>query len=310
MSSGCAPKAYHALLDETRPYTLSVTFKPEAALRTSKGDHTLIAKEYLGGKEVILRVEKGKYQFGYNTGANQIVSLPVPEEDVGAWVTLTGVYDGASLRLYRNGALAAEGVPAAAPIANAGRWTVGYNPAFANRQFLGTIGRAALWQRALSAREVAVLADGGEAAFAALSGGAKTPPLAVGLTVHRPDTLAPMTGGGVLLGDRTLLDERKGFSVSAAIRPDAALKTRTGQATIVSKGFVGGNEVIFRVENGKYQFGFARGGNRLISYTIPDEDFGQWVILTGVLDGRQMRLYRNGAEIRQGVAGTDPADYV
>ena len=298
-----------ALLDETRPYTLSVTFKPEAALRTSKGDHTLIAKEYLGGKEVILRVEKGAYQFGYYTGANQIVSLPVPEEDVGAWVTLTGVYDGASLRLYRNGALAAEGVPAAAPIANAGRWAVGYNPAFANRQFLGTIGRAALWQRALSAREVAVLADGGEAAFAALSGGAQTPPLAVGLTVHRPDTLAPMTGGGVLLGDRTLLDERKGFSVSAAIRPDAALKTRTGQATIVSKGFVGGNEVIFRVENGKYQFGFARGGNRLISYTLPDEDFGQWVILTGVLDGRQMRLYRNGVEIRQGVAGTDPADY-
>ena len=68
-----------ALLDETRPYTLSVTFKPEAALRTSKGDHTLIAKEYLDGKEVILRVEKGAYQFGYYTGVNHIVSLPVPE---------------------------------------------------------------------------------------------------------------------------------------------------------------------------------------------------------------------------------------
>lgn len=158
-----------ALLDETRPYTLSVTFKPEAALRTSKGDHTLIAKEYLGGKEVILRVEKGKYQFGYNTGANQIVSLPVPEEDVGAWVTLTGVYDGATLRLYRNGVLVAEGVPEVAPIANEGRWTVGYNPAFANRQFLGTIARAALWQRALSTREVSVLAGGGESAFAALA---------------------------------------------------------------------------------------------------------------------------------------------
>ena len=158
-----------ALLDETRPYTLSVTFKPEAALRTSKGDHTLIAKEYLDGKEVILRVEKGKYQFGYNTGANQIVSLPVPEEDVEAWVTLTGVYDGATLRLYRNGVLAAEGVPEVAPIANEGRWTVGYNPAFANRQFLGTIARAALWQRALSTREVSVLAGGGESAFAALA---------------------------------------------------------------------------------------------------------------------------------------------
>lgn len=298
-----------ALLDETRPYTLSVTFRPSAALRTLRGDYTLVAKEYLNGKEVILRVENGAYQFGYNTGVNRIVSLPLPEEDCEAWVTLTGVYDGTTLRLYRNGALAAEGIPGVAPIANDGRWAVGYNPAFNNRQFLGEIGRAALWQRALSAREVAVLAEGEEAAFAALAEGAPIPPLAIGLVAHRPDALAPMTEAGVLLGDRTLLDERKGFTVSAAIRPEAVLKTRAGQATIVSKGHVDGNEVIFRVEDGCYQFGFARGGNRLISYTIPDEDIGQWVVLTGTLEGRQLRLYRNGVEIRQGVVGTDPADY-
>lgn len=298
-----------ALLDETRPYTLSVTFRPSAALRTLRGDYTLVAKEYLNGKEVILRVENGAYQFGYNTGVNRIVSLPLPEEDCEAWVTLTGVYDGTTLRLYRNGALAAEGVPGVAPIANDGRWAVGYNPAFNNRQFLGEIGRAALWQRALSAREVAVLAEGEEAAFAALVEGAPIPPLAIGLVAHRPDALAPMTEAGVLLGDRTLLDERKGFTVSAAICPEAVLKTRAGQATIVSKGHVDGNEVIFRVEDGRYQFGFARGGNRLISYTIPDEDIGQWVVLTGTLEGRQLRLYRNGVEIRQGVVGTDPADY-
>lgn len=298
-----------ALLDETHPYTLSVTFRPAAALRTLRGDYTLIAKEYLNGKEVILRVENGAYQFGYNTGVNRIVSLPLPEEDCEAWVTLTGVYDGTTLRLYRNGVLAAEGVPGIAPIANDGRWAVGYNPAFNNRQFLGEIGRVTLWQRALSAREVAVLAEGEEAAFAALAKGAPIPPLAIGLVAHRPDALAPMTEAGVLLGDRTLLDERKGFTVSAAICPEAVLRTRAGQATIVSKGNVGGNEVIFRVENGCYQFGFARGGNRLVSYTIPDEDIGQWVVLTGTLEGRQLRLYRNGVEIRQGAVGTDPADY-
>ena len=298
------------LLDETLPYTLSVTIKPASELKTLRGDFTLISKEYLSGKEVIFRIENGAYQFGYNTGVNRLISFPMPEEDVDTWVTLTGVYDGVTLRLYREGTLVAEGRPAAAPIANAGRWAVGYNPAFTDRQFRGEIARATVWQRALSGREVAVLARGGAAAIAALPAGAESQPLAIGLVAYRPDlwSLPPIEERDTL-GDKTLLDERKGFSLSASICPEAVLQTRMGQATIISKGYVNGKEVVFRVEDGNYQFGFVKGVNCVVSYPIPDEDLGQWVTLTGTLEGRQMRLYRNGVEVSQGIANRDLADY-
>ncbi len=305
------PMGGASLLDETRPFTLVATICPTAETVTRKGVSEILGKDYAFGREIYLRVSNGRVQFGFyrNDRSDTLVSFPLKAEDADCWMALVAVYDGRTLRLYRDGALMTQGVPAFYPEAYAAEWRLGAHPSLTDRFFRGTVRHAALWQRPLSAREVAVLAVGGEAAHAALAEDPVAAPLAVGLVAHHSDTLAPMADGGVRLGDRTLLDERKGFSVSAVIRPDATLKTRTGQATIVSKGFVGGNEVIFRVENGKYQFGFARGGNRLISYTIPDEDFGQWVVLTGTLEGRQLRLYRNGVEIRQGTAGTDPADY-
>ena len=300
-----------SLLDETRPFTLAAEICPTAEALGGKVVSEILGKDYAADREVYLRIaDGGQVQFGFYTTRQRdtFVGFRLTEADVGRWMALAAVYDGRTLRLYRDGVLAAQATPAFRPEAYAAAWRLGAHPSLTDRFFRGSVRRAALWQRPLAPREVAVLASG-EAAFAALAQGPVVAPLTVGLVAHRPDTLAPMTEGGVRLGDKTLLEERNGFSVSAAIRPDAALKTRTGQATIVSKGYVGGNEVIFRVENGRYQFGFARGGNRLISYTIPDEDIGQWVVLTGTLQGRQMRLYRNGVEIRQGVAGTTPADY-
>lgn len=130
-----------------------------------------------------------------------------------------------------------------------------------------------------------------------------------GLVACEAGTFAPLVDGGKALGGADLLDVRRGYTLSAAVKPDADLRTRRGQATILSKGFVGGNELIFRVENGCYQFGFARNGNKLISYTIPEEDVGRWVTLTGTLEGRQLRLYRDGVEIRQGVTAIEAPTY-
>ncbi|MGE0509988.1 MAG: LamG-like jellyroll fold domain-containing protein [Acidimicrobiia bacterium] len=56
--------------------------------------------------EVFLRLEGQwdlRYQVGSWDGAEHLTSFPVPDEDIGHWVHLAGVYGGDTWRLYRNG---------------------------------------------------------------------------------------------------------------------------------------------------------------------------------------------------------------
>ena len=297
-------------LNATRPYTLLARIKPSAVMKTSGGDHTIIAKEYVGGKEIIFRVEKGKYQFGFNFGSNQVASMAIPDEDFGAWVTLVGVYDGRLLHLYRNGTVIAQTTPAQRPVDYEGDWAVGYNPAFPNRQFLGEIGQTMGWQRALSAREVAVATALAETDDVVIEAFETVSTLSQGLVRQETDTLEVSANeGGLLLGNTDFLDETQPYTVSAVICPDIAMKTSGGDHTIVSKGHVGGKEVIFRIEKGKYQFGFNNSGNRIVSVAVPEEDFGNWVTLTGTVEGRTIRLYRNGSLLAQKTVMVAPAAY-
>ena len=264
----------------------------------------------VGGKEIIFRVEKGKYQFGFNFGSNQVASMAIPDEDFGAWVTLVGVYDGRLLHLYRNGTVIAQTTPAQRPVDYEGDWAVGYNPAFPNRQFLGEIGQTMGWQRALSAREVAVATALAETDDVVIEAFETVSTLSQGLVRQETDTLEVSANeGGLLLGNTDFLDETQPYTVSAVICPDIAMKTSGGDHTIVSKGHVGGKEVIFRIEKGKYQFGFNNSGNRIVSVAVPEEDFGNWVTLTGTVEGRTIRLYRNGSLLAQKTVMVAPAAY-
>src|SRR6185369_12023703 len=65
--------------------------------------------------DVALRINSGNYEFGYWNTIDHNAVAGIPGSDVGAWVHLCGVFDGAGYALYRNGALAAFTADATAP---------------------------------------------------------------------------------------------------------------------------------------------------------------------------------------------------
>lgn len=86
-----------------------------------------------------------------------------PELPIGQWVHLALVYDGERLILYRNGAVvgsmpSAEGVQTESKPVTIGGSVNGSNPEYLNENFLGTIDEVRIYNRALSAAEVAELA--------------------------------------------------------------------------------------------------------------------------------------------------------
>jgi Concanavalin A-like lectin/glucanases superfamily len=107
-----------------------------------------------------LRIYLGAYQFTYWDGVDHLASAPAPAEDVGAWVHLCGVFDGASYYVYRNGALAASTSDATVPAAavSGAIWAIGgraaQTPGNATDFLQGQIDDVRIYGRALSGAEV------------------------------------------------------------------------------------------------------------------------------------------------------------
>jgi hypothetical protein len=73
-----------------------------------------------------LRVDAGSYVFTTWDSVNHQAAAAIPASDVGTWVHLCGVFDGAAYRLYRNGVLEATTVDATAPQPNVDAiWAIG-----------------------------------------------------------------------------------------------------------------------------------------------------------------------------------------
>jgi hypothetical protein len=73
-----------------------------------------------------LRVDAGTYVFTTWDSVNHQAVATIPSSDVGTWVHLCGVFDGATYRLYRNGTLAATTADATAPQGNVDAlWAIG-----------------------------------------------------------------------------------------------------------------------------------------------------------------------------------------
>lgn len=82
-------------------------------------------------------------------------SLSFPFPDPNAWYHLVATSDGAEMRLYVNGALTAARRAPIPPAINGARVTIGGGAADANRCAPGLVARAAVYNYALSAAEVA-----------------------------------------------------------------------------------------------------------------------------------------------------------
>lgn len=110
-----------------------------------------------------LRIKSGTYQFTTWDGADHVAIAAIPASDVGTWVHLCGVFDGAAYYVYRNGELAGSTTDATAPPANDDLiWAigarapqnVGQSAANVDYLFQGQIDDVRLYGRALSAAEV------------------------------------------------------------------------------------------------------------------------------------------------------------
>lgn len=98
---------------------------------------------------LIFGVSEGATQ--YNNAASAITT--------NAWVHLAGIYNGTHTALYVNGALAAtQDVPDSLTFTNAGRNTLGAAGGGGGNALNGSIDEVAIYNRALSASEIAVLA--------------------------------------------------------------------------------------------------------------------------------------------------------
>lgn len=109
-----------------------------------------------------LRIFSREYQFTYWDSVDHMASAPAPAEDVGAWVHLCGVFDGASYNMYRNGALVGSTSNATAPVAaSSAIWGIGarapQNTGDASDFLQGQIDDVRIYGRALSSAEVEAL---------------------------------------------------------------------------------------------------------------------------------------------------------
>jgi len=124
------------------------------------GPRNIIAHgyRYTPDYDFALRIESGTYVFTMWDAINHEAVASIPSDDVGKWVHLCGVFDGASYNLYRNGVLAATTADATAPQPSVdAAWAIGAHPlqsTTADRQFQGQIDDVRFYGRALLAAEV------------------------------------------------------------------------------------------------------------------------------------------------------------
>jgi hypothetical protein len=105
----------------------------------------------------------------------------------------------------------------------------------------------------------------------------------------------------VNLGNSEALNFSGAITISARIRPFS----KEGIQNIVAHGYTrtpNMAEVSFRINNGNYQFGSWDGQDYRVSVEMPSGDQLNWVYLTGVYDGTNWILYRNGAFLKSAPA--------
>jgi len=147
-------------LNITGEITLSAWIKPQA----TNGLRNIVAHghAFSPNGEVFLRIANGNYQVGSWNGSNHFSSTPIPAEDVGVWVHLTGVYDGTDWRLYRNGVEVASAQDSVGAVTVNGDWAVGARGTGTQRFFQGQIDDVRIYPRGLSPEEADALAGGNQ----------------------------------------------------------------------------------------------------------------------------------------------------
>ncbi len=99
--------------------------------------------------QVYFRIRDGQYNVGsWNGRVDFATSADIPSTDVGRWVYLAGVYDGARWSLYRDGELLSSTPQPTGALPVEGPWSIGA------RFFLGDIREVRIWNIARGPEEI------------------------------------------------------------------------------------------------------------------------------------------------------------
>jgi uncharacterized repeat protein (TIGR01451 family) len=109
---------------------------------------------------VFMHIYQGRYEVGsqINNGTAFVAAAAVPAGDIGTFVHLAGVYDGSTWTLYRNGVAVATTPSGAVSTTVNANWAIGARGGGGSQFFNGVIDEVRLYQRALSAAEIGLLA--------------------------------------------------------------------------------------------------------------------------------------------------------
>lgn len=151
-------------IDTSKPFSISATIKvnsfdEEDSIRTIVSRGPRFSPSY----EVYMRIVGKNYVFGYWNGYDYSITVPADEiADARVEVTLTGTFDGRTLKLYKNGELVGSRLMPLGFVKNRViPWGIGKpsNDTYANdRKLRGELHRVGLWNRCLGAFECDALA--------------------------------------------------------------------------------------------------------------------------------------------------------
>jgi Concanavalin A-like lectin/glucanases superfamily len=134
------------------PITIEAWVRP----RSLNGIRNIVVHGYSRSPpaEVYLRINNGNYQVGSWNGQDFATSAEVPTSDVGRWVYLAGVYDGARWILYRDGELLSSTPHPLGAFFVDGAWSIGARGGGLERFFQGDIRDVRIWNMPRGQQEV------------------------------------------------------------------------------------------------------------------------------------------------------------
>lgn len=135
------------------PITIEAWIRP----RSLNGLRNIVAHGYTSSPltEVYLRINGGKYQVGsFLNGQDFSTSADIPTTDVGRWVYLAAVYDGARWILYRDGELLASTPQSIGNFYVDASWAIGARGGGRDRFFQGDIRDVRIWNQPRGQEEV------------------------------------------------------------------------------------------------------------------------------------------------------------
>ncbi|QRN93325.1 LamG domain-containing protein [Archangium violaceum] len=135
------------------PITLEAWIRPLAL----DGLRDIVAHGYILSppREIFFRIVNGTYQVGSWDGGDHSAVARVPSSDVGQWIHLAGVYDGAQWLLYRNGELLVS-TPQPPDVVHSfsAPWAIGARGGGGERFFQGDMRDVLIWNVPRSQEEI------------------------------------------------------------------------------------------------------------------------------------------------------------